>query len=278
MTAIRINILPFLLCSMALLSWTIPLSAEAQGDIVKFGANESPPYWSKSLPEDGMCGEIIHAISREVGLQSVIEYIPLRRLIADPGNNDLGNPVFYLGHQDYGSIIPIALYQAAFFYYRPHHKENITLQRQEDLKNYTVGTLRGTLLDRLYFAGKGVIFEESSSQESLIKKLKLGRIDLYLEINLVGQQIIRKHFPGEVNDFGSITIAQSTAPIAIMLAEEYPNGKGVADKYRDGLAKIINNGRYEKILEKYYGKGKIPRNWFQKLERFDQIYNFEERE
>lgn len=256
------------------MGWII-LPPPAQSMTITLGVNESPPYWSAHLPKDGMCGEIVHAITEEVGLQSVIEYKPLIRLIKDDANNDVGNPVFYLAHQDYAAIIPLVFYQAAFYYYQPNHPSEITVQQLAELKNYTIGTLKGTLVDRAAFARAGILFEESTSQESLLKKLKLARIDLYLEIDLVGRQVVEKLFPREVNNFGSIKIAGSSAPIAIMIAEEQDNAKEIADKYRSGLTRIIENGIYQKILEKYYGKTNVPPNWLKELRRFQRLFDGE---
>jgi polar amino acid transport system substrate-binding protein len=265
----------YTLCGTLILAWLTLFLPWVNAETVTFGANESPPYWSQNLPENGMCGAIVQAISKEAGLTSVIQFKPLKRLIADDANNDLGNPEFYLKRQDFAAIIPIAVTQAAFFYYRPNHREKISLQSLDDLKRYKIGALKGTLSDHSLFAAAGIRFEQSSTQTSLLKKLKLGRIDLYFELDLVGRQAIRSVFPGEADDFGSMAVARSVAPIAIMIAGNHPDGKAMGDRYREGLKKIINNGSYLKILENYYGTDAVPENWYGELARFQRLYAFE---
>lgn len=265
----------FALCGVVMLAWLTLLPPWASAETVRLGANESPPYWSHDLPENGLGGAIVHAISKEAGLTSVIEFKPLKRLIEDDTNNDLGNPLFYLEKQDYAAIIPIAVSQAAFFYYRPSHNENISLKSLDDMKKYKIGALKGTFSDASLLSKAGIRFEQSSTQASLLKMLKLGRLDLYFELDLVGHQAIRTVYPGEAGYFGSIAVTGSVEPIAIMIAKKHPNGRAIGDRYREGLEKIMNNGSYQTILENYYGKGAIPENWYRELARFQQLYAFE---
>ena len=258
-----------------LLVWLTSAPLYAQDDTIILGANESPPFWSIKLPYDGMCGEIVHAISAEADLISYIRFMPLKRLIEDDSNNDLGNPQFYMTNQDFAAIVPIAIYNAAIFYFKPEHTEKITFKSMQDLKGYRIGILKGTLIDHSIFKKAGIAFEESYTQESLFKKLRLGRVDLVIEIDLLGRTMINELFPDDAGNFESIVIQGSAAPIAILMAEEYPDGKAIGDKYREALQRIIEGGKYNKILEKYYGKDGVPSDWFDNLKRFDRIYNFQ---
>jgi len=252
-----------------LASWTVA------AEIIRFEANESPPYWSSKIPEQGMCGEILQALSAEAGLNAQITFKPLKRLIEDTHNNDLGNPDFYLKEQDFAGIIPIALYQASFYYYLPNHPEKITLTRLADLNNYKVGILSGALIDRQAFEKIGVQFETSYSQASIFKKLKLGRIDLAIEIDLIAEQMIKQLYPTQQQDFAHISIGDKPDVIALMINEEMPEAGQIAQHYREALKRIIANGRYQEILEKHYQDIPLPDNWYQELARYDLLYNFD---
>jgi ABC-type amino acid transport substrate-binding protein len=87
---------------------------------------------------------------------------------------------------------------------------------------------------------------------------------------------IRELFPEEAGNFAAINIPRSVTPIAIMLAEKYPRAKELAKKYRKGLRIITENGTYQEILEKYYGRDRIPVNWFSNLARFADMYDIKE--
>jgi len=244
----------------------------AHGDVVILQANESFPYWSKNLAYNGLGGEIIAAMSKVTGLESRIEFRPLKRLIEDTTNNDLGNPAFYMENQDFAAIIPIAISEISLYYYDPTHQKSIPFKTLRDLKGYRIGALSGTISNRAAFEQLGIYIETSYTQESLFKKLHHGRLDLVLEIDLVGQQMIAKLFPDEHANFVSIPVPHSISPIAIMLDKNYPNAQAIAQRYRQGLAQIIKNGHYQEIINRYYNQQQIPSSWFKELNRFTRLY------
>ncbi|WP_167631746.1 substrate-binding periplasmic protein [Mariprofundus ferrooxydans] len=241
---------------------------------VVLDANESPPYWSESMAGSGMCNEIVQAISRAAGISSVLSFKPLQRMIAEDDNNDLGNPDFYLRNQDFAAIIPIAIYYVDLFYYKPNHAKAPGVVSLADLKGFKVGILKGTLVDRTGFARAGIDVEESYSQEALFRKLRKGRIDLVVEVDLVGRQMIRKLFPDEVDAFVADPLEKSEAPIAILLSQQQPDVAAVAQAYRRGLRTIMASGEYRAIVEKYYGAGLVPEYYYHDLDRFTRLYHF----
>ena len=255
-----------------------PLAVFAAGEVVHFGANESPPYWSPALAYNGMAGEILHAISQEAEIESTIEFAPLSRLIQDETNNDLGNPLFYMGHQEYAVIIPIAIYYDALFFYKQWGAGVAKFQSLEQLSGYRLGALKGTVSGEYYFTSQGITLEESYSRESLFKKLKLGRLDACIEIDLVGWTVINKALPGEESKFSSRLIPDSDQPLAIMIDAEHPDALALGRKYREGLKRIIENGQYRAIIEKYYGKGNVPPSWFGELSKYELMYIYEDSE
>jgi len=262
------------ICASIVLIYVSMTSAHAQSDQIILEANESAPYWSQSLPLDGMAGQIVHAISAAAGLTSVIKYKPLKRLIEDDSNNDLGNPAFYMRNQDFESIVPIAVYYVSVFYYKPRFKKPLNITGIKDLKGYKVGVLKGTVVNKAAFERAGLHLEESYSQASLFKKLQRGRIDICVEIDLVGRHVIKHTFPDNTADFAEFKLTRSVSPIAIMIANNSDNPPGLGERYRKGLAAIINSGKYNEIIEDYYGKNFMPKNWHQQLRRFQKLYHF----
>lgn len=255
--------------------WTLFLllsSGVVFGNPVILRANESVPYWSKNLPHNGFGGELVEAISRAGGVESTIEFTPLKRMIEDSTDNNLGNPVFYTDNQDFAAIIPIAITQVGLYYYNPLHDKQVTFKSLGDLKGFRVGALSGTITNRAIFEQAGIIFETSYSQESLFKKLQHGRLDFVLELDLVGQQTIAKIFPAERKNFEVIALPKSVSPIAILLDKNSPNVENIAYRYRQGLAKIIKDGSYRDIINTYYYPQHPPKFWLTELNRFSRLY------
>ena len=96
---------------------------------------------------------------------------------------------------------------------------------------------------------------------------------MVLDLNLSGIQTIKTLYPAEQSAFQSIPIRRTLAPIAILLDIDYPDGLKIGNKYFQGLRAIIKNGRYHTIIERYFGKGNIPSDWFIELERYQQLYH-----
>lgn len=262
-----VSIIIFLSC-MQTLSFA---SEKDDGKIVEFGSSETPPYWSDHLPYKGLGGEILDAISREVGLTSRINFYPTSRIFEMKTGNHLGDP----GHwpkQKFVAVIPIAIFNSSLFYYTPHFKNEFVFKRIEDLKGHTIGILKGSMDDTALFAEHGIRVEESYKRDSLFKKLKLGRIDLCGVTSLSGIGIVKKLFPDEVENFAQIPLPRSVSAISIMIDVGSKNAEEIAKKYEKGLNTIMSNGKYLDILEKYYGQGNIPMDWFRHLDRFKAGY------
>lgn len=238
-------------------------------------ANESPPYWSKNMPMNGFCGAIVAELASVSGVEANIQYKPLKRMIEEDENNDLGNPSFFLTNQDFTSIIPIAVYHVALFQYLPNHSQRIHVRTLSDMKGYKVGMLKGTLVDRSSFVNAGIIIDESYSQESLFKKLQKGRLDFVIEAELVGQTTIHQLFADEHQKFTFDILPKSAAPIAILISKQQVDAKDISNALRRGLEQIRENGRYAEIQNKYYPDFTIPRHYFKELNRFSIIYQEE---
>ncbi len=263
MKTYRVKYLAFLVIFLT----TAILHAEPQTVLLQ--ANESSPIWSETLPFGGMGAEIVQAISKEMGIKTRIEFVPLKRMIADTTNNDLGNPIFYMNNQDFAAIIPIAVsYNSVFSY----HKGSRQLSSIMASKEKRIGILTGSITNLGLLSHLGT-FEESYSTNSLFKKLKAQRIDIVVALDLVGLETIRTLFPDQVDLFDSQMIPASASPIAMMIDRKYPDANTLALRYQEGLHRIIKKGTYQKILEKYYNKTPIPANWHSDLSKFEKIYS-----
>jgi len=240
-------------------------------EIVELGSSETPPFWSANLANDGMCGEILHAISANSGITSKIVFYPTKRLIRMKTGNHVGDPEHW-PDQKFEAVIPIATFCSSFYYYKPNHEKAIVFKDLGDLKGFTIGVIKRSIEDTSFFESRGIRIEESYKQESLFKKLKLGRIDLCGMVDLSGIVILNSLFPDEKGNFARIPLPRSVSAICIMIDADYPNAKQIADQYRAGLDTVVANGTYRSILQKYYGPNNVPKDWFVQLLRFRAQY------
>ncbi len=184
--------------------------------------------------------------------------------------NHAGDPEHW-PDQPFAAIIPIATFRSAFFYYRPHHSQ-IDFSGLNDLNGYTLGVIKRSIADTSFLTAAGIVVAESYKQESLFKKLKLGRIDLCGVVTLSGLQIINHLFPNEIDRFARIELPRSVSAIALMIDRDYPQAAEIASRYRNGLTAILYDGAYLNILHKYYGNKNVPTDWFMQLTYFQSRY------
>lgn len=245
-------------------------AARAEVHPIVFQSTETPPFWSASLPEDGLGGAMLHLLSDAAGVQYSIEYLPVKRFRNSLATYIVGDPDILI-YKEHRAIFPIGIFRSAFFYYRPHH-DVIEFHNLGDLQGHTLGVLRGTLEDKDYFVSNGINVEESDSVESLLKKLRRGRIDFCILVDAAGRYAVKQLFPNEQDDFVQVAIPGSTRPIAVMIDVDDPEGREIARRYREVLDKTLLSRKYQEILENYYGKNHIPADRFEQVKRFEQIY------
>jgi polar amino acid transport system substrate-binding protein len=254
----------------ALIAALLLIATAAPAEEVVFQSTDAPPYWSESMPENGLGGAILHLLSANAGVPYSIEYLPVKRYRNSMSAYIVGDPDILI-NQKHRAIFPIILFRSAFFYYKPHH-DAIEFHRLADLKGHTLGVLRGTMEDKTYFLNNGISVEESDSIESLLKKLKRGRIDFCILVDGTGRYTIAQLFPAEQSQFIHQVIPGSARPIAIMIDTSTAVGVAIAKRYQRALDKTLKSREYQAILENFYGKNNIPKDRSEQLDNFIQYY------
>jgi polar amino acid transport system substrate-binding protein len=246
------------------------MAASACAETVAFQSTETPPYWSANLPENGLGGAFLKLFSDQAGISYTINYLPVKRYRQSQATYLVGDPDILL-NQKHRAIFPIGIFHTSFFYYKPHHAE-IEFHGLRSLRGYTLGVLRGTLEDKSSFIHSGIKVEESDSAESLLRKLKRGRIDLCILVEGAGRYTVGRLFPQEQEDFVGLVIPGLTRPLAVMIDVGDPEGKIVARHYRQVLDKTLHSRQYQDILEAFYGRENIPDGRDELLDKFVHDY------
>lgn len=58
-------------------------------------------------------------------------------------------------------------------------------------------------------------------------------------------------------------------PVALFFSKKHARGAELHQAFNAGLGKIIANGTYLKVLEKYQGKGNVPAGYLNRLKRYN---------
>lgn len=250
---------------LIVLVWLPSFQARAETVELVLYSTDSPPIWSPNLSNKSLGAEILETIAQEAGLSIKIDYLPLKRYEHLTSGNRVGNPSYFID-QEFAAVIPLLTTQAGFFYYQPHHREGNRFHSLMDLNGLTLGVIRGTVASKDEFLSYGVKIEENTSLEALFNKLKQGRIDVALVIDITAYYYISRLFPNEIDNFQFNALANGETPITIMLDKNTPNAKKLTVKIRQALQKIIADGRYYQILSRHqYANETIAADWRKRL-------------
>ncbi|MBW2607601.1 MAG: transporter substrate-binding domain-containing protein [Deltaproteobacteria bacterium] len=237
-------------------------------------AYEYPPLATIAMSGGGLYAEIVLEALNEEKVESIITILPVRslvkyNLIQDTAIAILGQGWNFSEEQRKQLIvIPFCIITGEYVYYRSAHRQELTWEgKLDNLKGYTYGAQKGEDVTAYEKAGIGVVYGNSVS---LFKKLKAREIDFLSTPNICKEWLIKKYFPGESNNFATMKIPAWEAPSAILFNKKHPEGESVAKKFMEGFEKIKQNGKYIEILEKYYGKGNIPKDYIQRLENYQK--------
>lgn len=255
---------------LCLLVLCLTCFAQAAESRVVFQSTDTPPFFSSSLPDDGIAGAILHLISERAGVEYAIQYLPVKRFRGSEAAFIVGDPEL-LNTSKRIAVFPIAVFSTALFYYKPRHggKE---FSRIDSLSGYTLGVLRGTVEDKGYLARKGIKVHESDSIESLLRMLKRGRVDFCILVHGAGMRAIKRLYPQEQAQFARQVIAGAERPIAIMIDMGVPEGARIAGRYASVLRETLDGEEYRNILRTCWDSAEVPDGIMPKLKSFVEFY------
>nr|NJM02385.1 amino acid ABC transporter substrate-binding protein [Desulfobacula sp.] len=125
-------------------------------------------------------------------------------------------------------------------------------QRPGDLKNRTVGVVRGTgSVSVLQKAGANL--DIANNKDLLMEKLVHGRYDIAVVADLTGLYSLQSL--NRLGDYGYEPLYRS--PLDLMFSKKHPDSAGLKEKFNSGLNKIKEDGTFMKILRKYYPNGQV---------------------
>ena len=245
---------------IAMLLCAVPFTASAEKMTVT--AFDYPPYMDESQPGKGLFCELAYEAYKSVGYDVSFKFYPLKR-----STNSVieGRELAQLGtewnfpeetRKDIQAL-PMFYYRVAGFYLKDRFKE-IKFKTLKDLRGYKLGVIRGSSDSAILKKDKELHVEEVGTMEQIFKKLYAGRNDIVFTVELSGLTYIDRNYPGETDRWGMTEDAVQGLIGQIVFSKKYPDYEKYMTKFEEGLNLIRKNGDYDRVFEKYYGKGKVP--------------------
>jgi len=218
---------------------------------------EWPPYTSEKDPNARVIQTIVEEAFKLEDIDVVYRYFPWKRALKTA--KELGvdgslpwskstqrEKVFYYSKQ------PIIKTKTVFFYLK---SLDFKWEKFDDLKQYRIGSSIGYKVSNILIEKK-LNVELVPKEEQNFKKLLAGRIDITPSSFFVGYYIINKLFPRD-KAFAFTNDTKKVLPqsgVHFILSKKHPKAKEIIQKFDRGFEKLIQLGRYKKIVTESISK------------------------
>ncbi len=242
----------FVLAIGLALSWSASALAQTQ-DTIRLTNGEWPPFLSEHAPHYGFTSHIITEAFGLVGVEVEYGFFPWKRSfkLAKEGkwdgsaiwwDNEERRKLFYLTD-------PVNRTKEVFFHLKTTAFDWTTY---EDLREFRIGGTRpydyGKAFNQAEAAGI-IHVERASNDETSLKKLLKGRIDVFPGDVMVTYEQIRKTFSDEETAlFTHHPKPTEERPVYLLLSKKIPGNEQMRDRFNEGLRLLKESGRWDQII------------------------------
>lgn len=224
---------------------------------IRIVTEELPPYnMTQGGRLTGMSTEVVQAVLKEIGLQASIQSMPWARAydIALNSENVLIYSITRTAQREklfkwVGVIAPMHWY----LYSTPG--SNIQLKNLNDARKYQIATVKEDageqyLVTKGFTVGKNL--QSNNKYAYNYEKFKLGRVDLWISIELNALYLIRQ----AGDDPARMVVRTLSLPDlggddGLNMAFSLKTPDAVVARFRKGLESIRTNGTYDAIAKKW---------------------------
>ena len=218
-------------------------------------------YPSFSQPEvmpgkgNGVLYDLTVQAYKAVDTKVQIDFIPMARIVSSVTEKNyaaaLGIINWFAREQKDHLVkaVDLLTVNIVFFYKKKRFPDGISYEQLGDLKKYKVGSIRGSATTPL-LEKAGITTELVAELDQNFKKLDAGHIDLTIAVDLTGRNMLKKIFPDSADDFSIVEKPVLSTTTSLTFLKEQ---SGPMLSFKQGLDRILENGTFYEIVERYYG-------------------------
>ena len=228
-------------------------SVQADDAIVTMVADPWSPYYDKNLPGYGFAAEIISAAYATKSYRVTFSFLPWVRAMksVEKGKYDAIATAWFNEERDKKYLFSKPYTESHILFF--HKKENpLAWNRLEDLKNKTIGVVRGYSYSPEFNAADYIKKNAANNTSQNIKKLLKNRLDVVIMDKFVGLY----YFNNEYKEYADKVI-YNTRPVSVnklhcLFSRNIPGIRKKIEAFNSGLEEIIKDGTYDAILAKHH--------------------------
>lgn len=217
------------------------------------------PYYNAE--GEGLMVEVYKDAFNRFGVDVDIQVLPIKRALSylfenkvdafSPGHIFMSEEMKNNAQWEDAFVVALVL-----FYYKPNLKKPFVYTALDDLKGYKLGVLVNTSLIPLY-KEHNLEYYESQSPQRMLKMAKAGHVDFAVITLLTGMILIQQNYPDEVENFDYFVFKR--LPCSFAVSKGNPNHTKTLSQFQKSLKDMKSDGTYIQHLERYWGKGNIPK-------------------
>ena len=211
-----------------------------------------PPYYGKSLVNNGPISEIIVEAYKLVGYQVKLQFIPSWAAsfeMVRHGQYDGLYAAWYRKEREqwFAFSDPMPPNEIGFF---KHKNDNISFKTLTDLKPYSVGVILG-YSNAPEFEKAQLKIEAVQNDQQNMSRLIMKRIDLAYIDRGVAQYILENKYPDFIDEIEWLPPAIEIANQHIIFSRKTDRFQQKLDDFNKGLQMLTEQGRVKKIMQKH---------------------------
>jgi polar amino acid transport system substrate-binding protein len=229
-------------------------SASAE-EIINISTLEYSPWTGKNLKDNGFVNHVITEAFQRKGYTVKYTYLPWKRAVIETKNGGFSALSYVYFSKDrekeFHLSDPINEEKIVLFYLKSNPiKDWKTL---DDLKNYKFGATRGyTYTKEFWEAAEAIRLEVdvTDSDTQNLKKLLVGRIDIFPSSLVNGYSILQKEFDVSNSDLISFhpkPLSKTTGHLAFTRSRK--NSEDLLQIFNQGLAELKKEGLYDTFMD-----------------------------
>ncbi len=240
--------------------WVAPLlllmvsGAVRASDTLPLASGDWPPYTQNVSGDHGLATEIVSAVAAEMGMQAHIQWLPWKRneVLLRQGRVFAAFPYRKTvdRHREFAFSDPL-IFTSTRLFYNAESTAPVPFETFADLRNVLIGGVRGYSYVK-EFESVGVNLTVVNSDAQLVKMLASQRVD-FAAMDTLGGRLLLTDMLGERQASYQMLPKPlySKSASRLMVSRQYPGYQRLLKDFNRALARIKQQGIYQKILQKY---------------------------
>ncbi len=238
-------------------------SIRLNGETIKLGNGEYPPYTSQGFKEYGYWSKLVSDAFKEEGITVEYGFFPWKRALESAKAGAIDGVIGFskTSERELSFIYPeSSLGDGRVVFY--HNKDlKFAWKDVKELEKFSIGGMRGYATYEEMIAlnkeGSKLNLLEATDEQQVFKLVLARRVDLFPAVEEVGNYILLKHFTQGERD--RITYHQKpwkVKPIYVIFPKaKQAQSHRLLKLFEAGLKKLKDSGKYQ-VLQKEFNDGK----------------------